>query len=147
MSPSLIAIVGRGCVLPGAASPGELWELIAAGRCAITDAEPGDWRAGPSAFLTDPDRPEPDRTCTLRGGFVRGFEEQFDPSGFCLPVKEVLDSDKQVRWLLHAGRQALGEAGYRPANPLPGAGLIVGNLSYPTDGHTDFAHAVWAARN
>jgi acyl transferase domain-containing protein/3-hydroxymyristoyl/3-hydroxydecanoyl-(acyl carrier protein) dehydratase len=147
MCPSPIAIVGRGCILPGAASPCELWELIAAGRCAITDAEADDWRAPPAAFLTDPDCPQPDRTWTLRGGYVRGFEARFDASGFRLPEAEVLACDRQVRWLLHAGRQALGEAGYRPTNPLSGAGLIIGNLSYPTDAHTDFAQAVWGDRN
>src|SRR5262249_53160964 len=101
----------------------------------------------PSAFLTDPGRPEVEKTWSVRGGFVRGFEGRFDPCGFRLPAEQVLACDRQVRWLLHAGRQALAEAGYPPAGALPAAGLIIGNLSYPTDGHTAFAQAVWSARN
>lgn len=41
MSFDPIAIVGRGCVLPGARSPAALWSLVAEGRDAIGPVPPG----------------------------------------------------------------------------------------------------------
>ncbi len=145
-APPPIAIVGRGCILPGAASPAELWELVHSGRSAVSNAEREDWNTEPSRFLTDPDKPTPDKAWTLRGGFVRGFDRAFDPNGFALDPNEILATDKQIRWLLHAGRQALVEAGYAPTRTPKRSGLVIGNLSYPTDGHTAYAQSVWLNR-
>jgi acyl transferase domain-containing protein/3-hydroxymyristoyl/3-hydroxydecanoyl-(acyl carrier protein) dehydratase len=151
MTPIPIAVVGRGCVLPGALSPAELWEMVRTGHCAIREADREDWGVEPSQFLMPEPKgsalPDPDRTWSLRGGFVRGFEEVFDPSGFLLPEHEVVASDRQLRWLLHAGRQALAEAGYSTQDTPARSGLIVGNLSYPTEGHAEFARKVWMDKN
>jgi acyl transferase domain-containing protein/3-hydroxymyristoyl/3-hydroxydecanoyl-(acyl carrier protein) dehydratase len=147
MNPTPIAIVGRGCVLPGALSPAELWEVIAAGDCALSDATEEDWGVPPCRFLTDPTRPEPDRTWSIRGGFVRGFESAFDPTGFRLPADDVRAAGKATCWLLHAGRQALAEAGYTPLNISARSSLVSGNLSYPTAEHAAFARDVWQHRH
>ena len=39
-----IAIVGQGCVLPGALGPGALWDLVREGRSALGPAPAGSWR-------------------------------------------------------------------------------------------------------
>jgi acyl transferase domain-containing protein/3-hydroxymyristoyl/3-hydroxydecanoyl-(acyl carrier protein) dehydratase len=92
-------------------------------------------------------RLDADRTWTIRGGFIRGFEGVFDPSGFLLPAHEIVASDRQLRWLLHTGRQALAEAGFTPNNTPQRSGLIIGNLSYPTQAHAAFARKVWLRQN
>lgn len=39
-----IAVVGRGCVLPGALDPDTFWENIAAGRVSLSAAPADRWR-------------------------------------------------------------------------------------------------------
>jgi PfaB family protein len=111
-----IAIVGRGCVVPDACDPDTFWENVAAGRCSLSSAEDG--------------------------GCVRNFEESFDARGFTVSADEIMALDPLYRWVLHAARQALREAG-RESVPLPGAGLVLGNLSYPSAGLARFAEQIW----
>lgn len=122
-----IAIVGRGCAVPGALDPDTFWTNISAGRCELS---PDDG-----------------------AGRVRGFDAAFDPEGFHVDPEEILRLDPLFRWVLHAGRQALAEVldvrlassaeVGRVTGPLPGAGLVLGNLSYPTAGLTRVAEQVW----
>jgi acyl transferase domain-containing protein/3-hydroxymyristoyl/3-hydroxydecanoyl-(acyl carrier protein) dehydratase len=112
-----IAIIGRGCVVPGAFDPDTFWENIAAGRCSLAPAS--------------------------GGGFVRDFDASFDARGFAVDAGEIMRLDPLLRWVLHAGRQALREAGYASAPPPPRAGLVLGNLSYPSAGLTTFAEQIW----
>src|SRR6185437_10215522 len=92
-----IAIVGRGCVVPGACDPDTFWANIVAGKSSLEPA------AG--------------------GGVVRDFDLAFDASGFAVDAGEIMRLDPVYRWVLHAARQALREAG-RAGEPLPGAGLV-----------------------
>jgi PfaB family protein len=111
-----IAIVGRGCVVPDASDPDTFWENIAAGRCSLSSIEDG--------------------------GCVRDFDAAFDARGFAVSAEEIMVLDPLYRWVLHAARQALREAG-RGSGPLPGAGLVLGNLSYPSAGLARFAEQIW----
>jgi acyl transferase domain-containing protein len=111
-----IAVVGRGCVVPGALDPDTFWRNVAAGRCELVHGEPT--------------------------GRVRGLDEAFDPAGFRMDPDEIMRLDPLLRWVLHAGRQALDESGHGGAE-LPGAGLVLGNLSYPTAGLARVAEQVW----
>ena len=110
-----IAIVGRGCAVPGALDPDSFWTAVAAGRCELAPGE--------------------------GSGRVRGLDAVFDPDGFAMDAEEIMRLDPLVHWVLHAGRQALGEAGR--SGSRPGAGLILGNLSYPTAGLASVAEEVW----
>ncbi len=116
MGPEPIAIVGRGCVVPGASDPDEFWANIAAGKSSLTP------EAG--------------------GGIVRDFDRAFDPAGFAVDPGEIMRLDPLYQWVLHAARQALREAG-RTGEPLPGAGLVLGNLSYPSAALVAFAERTW----
>ena len=81
-----------------------------------------------------------DRTWTNRGGYVRGFDEHFDPSGFGLPVKEILGLDPLFQWTLHVAREAMRDSkGLDPAR----TGAILGNLSFPPGEHARFAESVF----
>ena len=127
-----IAIVGRGCVLPGALSPQQFWDNIVAGRVDLAAVRPEDWRLPPGAL---------DAGATA--GLVRGFPEVFDPAGFAAEAGEVAAYDPALQWVLHAGRAALREAGdhARPAR----SGLILGNLGYPSRSLAAYAERVWLA--
>ena len=114
-----IAIVGRGCVLPGALDPGTFWENIAVGRCSLDPAS--------------------------GGGLVRDFDASFDATGFAMDAGDIMRLDPLQRWVLHAARQALREAGQR-GTPRPDAGLVLGNLSYPSAGLVTFAEQIWRER-
>ncbi|WP_431038314.1 beta-ketoacyl synthase N-terminal-like domain-containing protein [Streptomyces sp. P6-2-1] len=135
-----IAVVGRGCVLPDALDPDTFWENIAAGRDSLSAVPDGRWRL-PHRWAMGSVAEHLDRTWTDRGGYVRGFDAVFDPSGFALEPERILALDPLFQWVLHGVRQALGEAGCE--GPRPRAGLVLGNLSYPTAAGSAFAEHVW----
>ncbi|CAJ1506212.1 beta-ketoacyl synthase N-terminal-like domain-containing protein [[Mycobacterium] kokjensenii] len=139
-----IAIVGQGCVLPGGLNPAELWTTVRDGRDALRAVEPDHWGVTPARVLCDPaDPPEFDHTWSDRGGYVRGFDGVFDPRGLLLAAEDLAGLDPLYTWGVEAARQALDSAGWR-IGELPGAaGIVLGNLGYPTKGMTDFAETVW----
>ncbi len=141
MKTSPIAIVGQGCVLPGALNPGQLWQVVLERRDLLGRAPEGYWRVRPEHVLAAPESWRPDKTWSDRGGYVHGFEEIFDPSGFAVEAEEILSLDVQFHWVLHAGREALRQVvgGEGPGR----AGLVLGNLAYPTFAMAEYAEAVW----
>ncbi|TDC22842.1 acyltransferase domain-containing protein, partial [Streptomyces sp. 8K308] len=134
-----IAIVGRGCVLPDALDPDTFWDNISAGRCSLSPVPDGRWRL-PHRWAMGTVEDHLDRTWTDVGGYVQGFEQAFDPTGFLVGPGEILALDPLFHWVLHGTRQALREAGQD--GPLPRAGLVLGNLSYPTSAGSAFAEHV-----
>ena len=137
-----IAIVGQGCVLPGALDPEQLWELVARGADQLGEPPPDYWGLDPARVQTTPDGESMDRTWATRGGYVRGFEEAFDPSGFALDAELIQGLDPLFQWSLEAARQAWRSAGLEPGARRHG-GVILGNLSYPTRALSGFAEAIW----
>lgn len=135
-----IAVVGRGCVLPGALDPDTFWEDIAAGRTSLSAAPAGRWRL-PHHWAMGSVDDHLDRTWTDVGGYVEGFESVFDPSGFLIGPERISTLDPLFHWVLYGVRQALAEAGR--VGPLPRGGLVLGNLSYPTPTGAAFAEHVW----
>ncbi|MFJ9984661.1 beta-ketoacyl synthase N-terminal-like domain-containing protein [Streptomyces globisporus] len=135
-----IAVVGRGCVLPGALDPDGFWENVAAGRTSLTAAPEGRWRLPRHRVMGTVDD-HLDRTWSDIGGYVEGFESVFDPEGFLLPPERIAALDPLFHWVLYGVRQALAEAGR--TTPLRRGGLILGNLSYPTPTGAAFAEHVW----
>lgn len=139
-----IAIVGRGCVLPDALTPGAFWDNILAGQHSISAVPEDRWRLHRSWALGPAGTAAADRTWTDAGGYVRGFEEAFDPHGFAVGPDEIAGLDPLFRWVLHAGREALREAGHD--GPAPRAGLVMGNLSFPSAGLASYTEHVWLRR-
>jgi acyl transferase domain-containing protein len=135
-----IAIVGRGGVLPGATSVPAFWETVRNGLDLIGPAPAGRWRVDPALVISPrPDTPSGDHALHDRGGYV--------PDPVALP-EGLVDadaargmSDPMLSWLLHCGHAALAEAGIGGA-PAARSGLIVGNLSYPSNGCSSFVEGV-----
>ncbi len=133
-----IAIVGRGAVLPDALDPDTYWGNIAAGRVCLSSTPEGRWRIPRESVMTTPDAPA-DGTWSDIGGYVRRFG--FDPYGYGIPASELAGLDPQFQWVLDGARQALREAGQD--GPAPAAGLVIGNLSFPSGGMAEYAEQVW----
>lgn len=132
MSFEPIAIVGQGCVLPGALDPAALWDGVLHRRVNLVEVRPDDWRLPPKWTAPVP----------MVGGLVRGFDEVFDATGLAVSADEARAWDPALKWLVHAGRAALRGAD-RDADGLRNAGLVLGSLGYPSRRLAAFAERVW----
>ncbi|WP_327139042.1 type I polyketide synthase [Nocardia sp. NBC_01327] len=108
-----IAVVGYSCRFPGADGPAEFWQLLAAGRDAITEVPADRWdlvataAARWGAFLDDP------------GLFDAGF--------FGISPREAAAMDPQQRLVLELGWEAMEHAGIIPAAVSgSGTGVFIG---------------------
>ncbi|MEQ9315733.1 MAG: beta-ketoacyl synthase N-terminal-like domain-containing protein [Henriciella sp.] len=127
-----IAIIGRGCVLPGALTPQALWQAVLENRDLLTAAPEGKWSV----------TPEEQAALNYRGGYVTGFEDIFDPAAYNLGDIRAADLDPVFQWLLHAGREAWCDAGAPDVKPKK-LGVIAGNLGYPSRALSDFSADIW----
>ncbi|MET7718784.1 type I polyketide synthase, partial [Streptomyces sp. NPDC005407] len=113
-----IAVVGLSCRLPGAGDPAAFWELLSAGRSAVTEAPPDRWTA---ELLAQTGVSEP-----ARGGFLDDVAA-FDAGFFGVSPREAQAMDPQQRLALELGWEALEDARVRPEQ-LNGrrAGVYIG---------------------
>ncbi|WP_430727390.1 type I polyketide synthase [Streptomyces beigongshangae] len=120
-----IAIIGLSCRLPQASDAGAFWELLRAGRSAITEVPPDRW--DPDEVL--PDAPERHRAGLRRGGFldrVDGFDAEF----FGISPREAVAIDPQQRLFAELAWEALEDAGVVPETLRSTAtGVVVGAIA------------------
>ncbi|MDZ4657544.1 MAG: C45 family autoproteolytic acyltransferase/hydrolase [Bythopirellula sp.] len=100
-----VAVIGMGCILPGAANVGQLWELLTSGRDPKSPAPKDRLRFDllPRVNGAAPKTPP-------LGGFVQGFE--YDWRRHKVPPKQIAQADPLQFMLLDAADQALNDAGY-----------------------------------
>jgi len=94
-----IAVVGIACRFPGASTPQEFWNDLAAGRTAIGPTDAPRWQAEDDRFF--------------EAGWLKDIE-WFDPLYFRMTEADVAVMDPQARVLLEESLFALADAGYEP---------------------------------
>ncbi len=117
-----IAVVGVGCVFPGAANVPAFQELLASGRDPKVPPPADRWFSVACEGVSDPSgMPAP----TARGGFVTNFS--YDWRRHRIPPKQVEHADPLQFMMLDAADQALCDAHYAPASFDRGrTGVVVG---------------------
>ncbi|WP_330276707.1 SDR family NAD(P)-dependent oxidoreductase [Lentzea sp. NBC_00516] len=122
-----IAIVGIGCRFPGdVMSPDQLWDLVAAGRDAISGF-PAD-RGWDTGVVGD----GAGQSVTGHGGFLNGIAD-FDPAFFGISPREAVAMDPNQRLILETAWEALEHGGLDPLSlrgSRTGVFLGAGGLEY-----------------
>ena len=121
-------------MLPEAANPDQLHDLIKHGRVCIGSPEPGSWRVEEQKILTPAGPFVADHMWSDVGGYIKDFSPRASEPD------QISTLDSVFRWTFEAAAQALGNQAEKEAGAT---GLIMGNLSYPTVGFNRFAESVY----
>ncbi|MFF4802833.1 type I polyketide synthase [Streptomyces sp. NPDC001351] len=116
-----IAVTGYSCRLPGAGTPEAFWQLLAAGRHAVTEAPADRWDTEALRTSTVPDAER------ARWGAFLDRVDLFDAGFFGISPREATAMDPQQRLVLELGWEAVEHAGTVPGD-LAGShtGVFVG---------------------
>jgi acyl transferase domain-containing protein/acyl carrier protein len=117
-----VAVVGMGCILPGAADVPRYWDLLTSGRDAKRSVPPDRWRAD---LALEPGSRRRYRSPITRGGFITDFH--YDWRSHKIPPMQVEQADPLQFMLLEAADQAMKDAGLDRKEPdRSRAGVLVG---------------------
>ena len=123
-----VAVVGLGCVYPGAPDVETFWDNIVAGRDAITDAPPD--RIDPQLFANRPG--DADHLTARRGGFVQGEALTFEPGRFGIMPITVEGAEPDQMLALKTAAAAIDDAGGLDDVAHERIGVVLGRGSYLT---------------
>src|ERR1700744_3563718 len=112
-----IAIVGAAGRFPGAESLDKFWDLLAAGRAAVTEIPAGRWS---NDFYYHPDPAERGKAYTFAAGVIDNID-LFDAGFFGISPREADQIDPQQRLLLGVAWRG-AEGGGMPASRDAGLG-------------------------
>jgi acyl transferase domain-containing protein/phosphopantetheinyl transferase len=122
-----IAVVGLGCVFPGASDVAQFWDNVVAGRDAITDV-PAD-RIDPDLLPTlGRDR------AVLRGGFVPSDALTFEPGRFGIMPNAAEWAEPDQLIALQCAAEALDDAGVLDDVAHERIGVILGRGGHVSPG-------------
>jgi polyketide synthase 12 len=108
-----IAIIGMACHYPGGvASPEDLWDLVAAERCAVTDV-PQD-RGWDLNRLFQEDETQPGRSASRHLGGLMSNATMFDPEFFGVSPRDAVAMNPVQRLLLMTAWETFERAGIVP---------------------------------
>ncbi|WP_024816558.1 type I polyketide synthase [Methylopila sp. 73B] len=111
-APLSLAVVGRSCRLPGANDVPSFWNLLAEGRCAVTEIGEDRWS---HARYLHPRKGEPGKSYTFAAGVLDDVFG-FDPAAFGISPREAEQMDPQQRIGLQLVWEALEDAGIPPSS-------------------------------
>lgn len=109
-----IAIIGMGCVFPGAMDFTQYWQNIVEGKDSIREVDPDFWKL---EEFYDPDPNVPDKSYCKVGGMSGPIE--FDTKEFGISPKVMEHTAVEQLFGLVVARQALMDAGYYGKNARP----------------------------
>lgn len=139
-----IAIISQACLFPGANNPEELWRLSCDKKDSFSLPDGKNWLIDPQFLLNTSAEYNSDRCSTIRGGYIKGFEQLFDPQGFKLPAESINSLDPMFHWVLHVARQAVQQTRYELQDlGKQKMGAILANLSYPNHSLIKLALSTW----
>ena len=125
-----IAIIGLSCLFPDAKNPEEFWQNIIDQKDSTSSATIEEIGVEPTNFY-EPNKGNPDKTYSLKGGYIRNF--RFEPTGYSLPPEVIEGLDPIFKGALYVAKQALEHSHYLGNEQvLSRCGVILGNLSFPT---------------
>lgn len=124
-----IAIVGMSCLFPGASTPGEYWDNLITLKNCRTLATEKRMGVDPMDYYS-PEKGTADRFYCARGGYIKDFSP--DLHALEIPGVDLKTLDPLHQWSLYVTMEALQDAGCFPGSVPGRTGLILGNLSFPT---------------
>lgn len=137
------AIIGIGCLFPGADGIDQFWDNLHNGRQSISPATAEQLGVNAEVFF-DSQRKKPDTSYFLNGGYIRDF--QFDPSGYALPADYLQALGDPFKWSLYVARMALADADLlQDRHALNRTGVILGSLSFPTQASLQVYNGLYRA--
>lgn len=127
----VIAVIGVACRFPGANDVGKFWDLLSAGRDAVTEIPAERWS---KEYYFHPRPGQPGKSYTWAAGVIENVD-RFDAAFFGISPREARQMDPQQRLILETAWEALEDAGLR-ASKLAGSrtGVYVGvsSMDYAT---------------
>jgi acyl transferase domain-containing protein len=127
-----IAIIGMGCVFPRANDTRQYWKNVLSGETYFSKMPESLWHLDNYASK---DRNRGDKSCTVIGSFIEGFEFPF--LDYKLPPNAMKGVDPTQLVTLEATREALRDAGIEPRSAaLENAITVIG-----VSGVDMFAHS------
>ena len=134
-----IAIVGLGALIPGCDSYKKVWEASKNGKILLSSLEDVDPFAYDNFINT---KPETSFSGTTRGGFVTNYQHLFNPENYLLDHSFINELDVIFKWSLIAAFEAISCLKPIDEKIKKRTGVILGNLSMPTQLFTEYAASV-----